>query len=79
MANPLWRHKKRGTIYEILSDVALLQCSTWPEFEAMAEHQAFTVYRDTNTGAIYVRLTVEFLDGRFEKLPASGPKVPHRR
>jgi hypothetical protein len=35
----------------------------------MFEDENWTVYRSTLTGAVYVRLTEEFRDGRFEQLP----------
>jgi len=63
-----WRHKKRGTTYEVITDSASLQCSAAPEFEKMFDDDVFTVYRSEQTGAVYVRPTEEFLDGRFEKL-----------
>jgi hypothetical protein len=63
-----WRHKKRGTVYEVITDVASLQCSAAPDFEAAFEDDNWTVYRNVDTGAIYVRPTEEFLDGRFECL-----------
>ena len=64
----LWRHKKRGTTYEIIDDSASLQCAAAEEFERMFEDDSWTVYRNINTGAVYVRPTEEFLDGRFEKI-----------
>lgn len=67
----IWRHKKRGTTYEVLSKAATLQCSAAPAFESMFEDDRWTVYRSLKTGAIYVRPTEEFLDGRFEMLAES--------
>ena len=63
-----WRHKKRGTVYEVLTDVASLQCSAAEEFERMFEDDNWTVYRNVETGHIWVRPTEEFLDGRFEQV-----------
>jgi hypothetical protein len=63
---PRWRHKKRGTIYEIVTDGAMLQCSAAPDVEKAFENDTWTVYRNIATGAIYIRPTEEFLDGRFE-------------
>jgi hypothetical protein len=65
---PHWRHKKRGTVYEILTSDAVLQCATQPEIEDTFEQHKWTVYRNIHSGAIYVRLTVEFMDGRFERV-----------
>jgi hypothetical protein len=68
----LWRHKKRGTVYEVLTDSASLQCSAAEEFERMFEDDSWTVYRDVSTRHIWVRPTKEFLDGRFERVPTPG-------
>lgn len=62
----LWRHKKRGTTYEIVTDAASIQCASEPGFENMFEDENWTVYRNVETGAFWVRPTEEFLDGRFE-------------
>ncbi len=59
-----WRHKKRGSVYEVLTDNASLQCASAPEFEQRFDR--WTVYRDVLTGAMYLRPTPEFKDGRFE-------------
>jgi len=67
-----WRHKKRGTIYDVLTDSASLQCSAAPEFEEMFDDHDWTVYRSIATGAIYIRPTEEFLDGRFERIEGEG-------
>lgn len=63
-----WRHKKRGTVYEIVTFGASLQCSAAPDFEAQFDDGTWTVYRNVKTNAIYVRPTEEFRDGRFEEL-----------
>ncbi len=63
----VWQHKKRGTTYRILHDNVLLQCSTAPDFEEDLKGATWTVYQSTETGAVYVRLTKEFHDGRFER------------
>lgn len=62
----IWRHKKRGTTYRVLTYAASLQCSGAPEFEEEFEDDNFVVYQNTETGAIYVRPEPEFRDGRFE-------------
>ena len=64
----LWRHKVRGSVYEILIDDASLQCSAAPAFEEMFEDDNWIVYRNVDTGAFSVRPTAEFHDGRFEKI-----------
>lgn len=63
-----WRHKKRGLVYEVLFDSASLQCASEPQFERMFDDEDWTVYRNVKTGAVSVRLTREFLDGRFEPI-----------
>jgi hypothetical protein len=63
-----WRHKKRGTIYEVITHDASLQCSAAPEFEQLFDDDTFTVYRSIRTGAVYIRPTPEFMDGRFERV-----------
>jgi len=68
MVGEKWRHKKRGTEYEIMADTASLQCAAAPEFEQRFEDSAWIVYRSVDTGAVYLRLALEFLDGRFEKV-----------
>ena len=65
----VWRHKKRGTTYEVLTHDASLQCASESAVESMFEDENWTVYRNTVTGAVYVRPTEEFLDGRFEQIP----------
>jgi hypothetical protein len=62
-----WRHKKRGSVYEIIDQYAALQCSSAPEFEAAFAGQSWTIYRNIKTGVVYVRPTREFFDGRFEE------------
>lgn len=65
-----WRHKKRGTVYEVITDQAGIQCSADPAFEERFEADTWTVYRNIKTAAVWVRPTEEFLDGRFEMVDA---------
>jgi hypothetical protein len=69
MAGKLFTHNKRGGLYEIVTDTAFLQCSTFPEIELSVDEQPWTVYRNVHSGSIYVRLTEEFMDGRFSEVP----------
>ena len=61
----MYRHKKRGTVYEVIDDQARLQCSSAPEFETRFS-AGWTVYKSAVSGDLYIRPTAEFLDGRFE-------------
>jgi hypothetical protein len=63
-----WRHKKRRSVYEIITDSASLQCATFPDVERSFADESWTVYRNVATGAVYVRPTEEFQDGRFEQV-----------
>lgn len=60
----LWRHRKRGTYYDVLTATATAQCSTGP----INEGDHVTVYQGHNGGDWHVRKTEEFQDGRFERL-----------
>jgi hypothetical protein len=68
---PRYRHKKRGGEYEIITDSASLQCSAAPEFEKLFGEDCFTVYQNIATGAVHVRPTPEFFDGRFELIESA--------
>jgi hypothetical protein len=70
-----WRHKKRGTVYEIVTQDASVQCSANPVFEAAFDGEAWTIYRNVKTGAFWVRPTEEFFDGRFERIESSERAV----
>jgi hypothetical protein len=58
-----WRHKKRGSAYNVLTATAAAQCSTGP----INEGDHVTVYQ-ADDGNWYVRKTSEFQDGRFERI-----------
>jgi len=64
----IWRHKKRGSKYEILHDNATLECATAPTFQNAFEDDDWIIYRNVLTGAVFVRLAEEFNDGRFERV-----------
>lgn len=57
-----YRHKKRGTTYEVLG-VAELQAE-----QPQVEKAALTIYRGDD-GKLWARNTAEFHDGRFELAP----------
>lgn len=60
-----WKHLKSGGTYNVLTHTAMLQCSTHPEVEKLAQN--WTVYE--RDGLLFVRMTSEFLDGRFVPAP----------
>jgi hypothetical protein len=62
----LYTHNKRGGLYEIITASAHLQCSTEPRFEEQFNDQPWVVYRNVQTGGVYLRLNAEFFsDNRF--------------
>jgi hypothetical protein len=64
-----WRHKERGSVYEILDPNSRVQCSSVEgSMQRMLEAQIWVSYRDVH-GAPFptcFRMRDEFLDGRFE-------------
>lgn len=61
-----WRHKKRGTTYEMIgtAEVQVTDC--------ILEGHFVVVYR-AEDGKLWVRPTEEFYDGRFERIPLPEP------
>jgi len=55
----LYKHVKRGTIYQIVNE-GQLQCS-----KPVKEGDFMVVYADINTGRTWIRSTEEFHDGRY--------------
>lgn len=64
-----WRHKKRGSEYEIVATDAALQISCKGEDYGWLEDEDFVVYRPVNGHRLFFRMREEFLDGRFELVP----------
>lgn len=77
-----WRHKKRGTSYEVLGRAAM-QISIKTLFPhghrttplileevavASLEKMSFVAYRSEADDTLWVRPESEFLDGRFEEI-----------
>lgn len=60
-----WRHRKRGSSYEVLTSAAAAQCATGP----INEGDHVTVYQ-ADDESWWVRKTAEFQDGRFERIDA---------
>jgi len=74
----MWRHIKRGGLYEVLTHSASMQCSTHAACEKFFEGEPWTVYRDAHhPEKVYFRLTAEFLDGRFKEVAVSAHDVVH--
>ena len=67
--NTLWKHRKRGGFYRIITTTASLQFSKAAEFGVFGDED-WTVYQNTESGSIWVRPTEEFMDGRFEQITA---------
>lgn len=65
MQGERYRHKKRGTTYEVVG-VAELQVALPPD---PTEGAKLVVYRCEADGRLWARRQTEFLDGRFERLP----------
>lgn len=58
------RHKKRGTIYEVMGK-AQLQIANLP----VLDEAILVLYVDEKSGKWWASLEDEFEDGRFEELP----------
>lgn len=67
-----YRHKKRGTEYEIISDMASFQTSaqslSGQKYAHVYDDDSVVVYRSLDDGEVYVRRFTEFFDGRFEEV-----------
>jgi hypothetical protein len=63
-----WRHKKRGSVYTEVGR-GLLQTQ---DAGGLTDNEPMVVYRNEETGALWIRDVTEFEDGRFEALPAGG-------
>jgi NAD(P)H-dependent FMN reductase len=68
-----WRHKKRGSVYEIVAidgsiQVASLDGDVAEMIAAMLEEQDWIVYRPVDGYKLHFRMSGEFLDGRFEQV-----------
>ena len=61
----LWRHRKRGTVYEIIGP-AIMQAES-----SSLNESACVIYRSVESGTMWVRPTCEFFDGRFEEIDAA--------
>lgn len=68
----VWRHKKRGGIYEIVDNDAAVQISNslFTDVAVALEEERWVAYRPVNGHRLFFRMAEEFLDGRFEKVAA---------
>jgi hypothetical protein len=64
----IWRHKKRGSEYKIIGQ-GKLQVSS---HVAAIDDEWVVIYQNMNDGALWVRPSSEFFDGRFEKVTTSA-------
>ena len=65
---PVYRHKKRGTLYTVLGEAELQTVRIRP-----VDGSILTIYRGAD-GKLWARSKEEFHDGRFEPLPAAPEK-----
>jgi hypothetical protein len=72
----IWMHKKRGTTYQVVTHFAMLQCASDQETEDRFQDLNWTIYRSREDDAFYVRLTSEFMDGRFERIGTATDAQP---
>jgi len=68
---PRYRHLRRGTSYEVLTETAHLNAS---DPRLLADGELMIVYVDLDSGRICLRHPAEFYDGRFERL--GGEPLP---
>ncbi len=58
-----FRHKKRGTTYEVIGE-AEIQIS----IRTLEEGDIVIIYKDEKSGKLWARNRDEFFDGRFEEI-----------
>lgn len=63
----IWRHKKRGTSYQVVG-YAAVQCAG-----PIKEGEPLVIYKSVEDGKLWARPVLEFNDGRFERW--DGPKT----
>ena len=61
----LFRHLKRGAVYQVQSKTCRVQC---PIDEPLRDDELVMLYRNVESGAWAVRRRSEFEDGRFEEV-----------
>lgn len=75
----VYRHKRRGTYYELLS-IGKMQCGPWYIHEGEGAYtncdgQEVAVYRSLDDGKLWVRPRAEFEDGRFDFVGANSEEI----
>jgi hypothetical protein len=64
-----WRHESQGTSYLIVEVGCAIQCSTLPIVESRALGDWVAYRRADKAGPLIFRPVLEFLDGRFYRVP----------
>lgn len=68
MAETLYRHKKRGTVYRILHGATFQYSGPSLSTASQLDDMTVIVYQDVDSHKVWVRLHDEFFDGRFEEV-----------
>lgn len=63
MIGKCYRHKKRGSVYQI-TDMITLQSSKLPDIDGWT----LVIYKNLMSEVSYARELTEFFDGRFEEV-----------
>lgn len=64
-ARPQYRHRKRGTVYEIVAEGRL-------QLDGEHDMAEMVIYRDVKSGEVWTRRKAEFFDGRFDAIRSAA-------